>query len=75
MNILWLNNKAGCGVILQCENKEDFALGLYLGNISSNAAEYYGAIYGIYLASFIQPIKCTLIGDSQLVIKQLKKEY
>ena len=42
---------------------------------TNNQAEYYGLILGLTKASRLNITNITIVGDSQLVIKQMKKEY
>jgi ribonuclease HI len=42
---------------------------------TNNQAEYYGLILGLTKAKQLGITNITILGDSQLVIKQMKKEY
>lgn len=59
-----LSNKSSCGVVLKVEKNISFKIGVYLGDVSNNVAEYYGAIYGLWLSALLGASKVVLRGDS-----------
>ena len=67
---------AGAGYLIRNQKKDIiFKSGVYLGINTSNRAEYSGLVYGLKTALTLGVKKLDVIGDSQLVIKQLKGEY
>ena len=47
----------------------------YQGNISNNTTEYEGLLVGLRVAIGLGISKLIVKGDSQLVVKQVNKEY
>jgi ribonuclease HI len=67
---------AACGAVLYDSKKEIVArLAQYIGKTTNNQAEYRALIIGLEKAQRLkaQDIKCYL--DSELVVKQLNREY
>ena len=67
---------AGCGAIIYNEKKKIIAkLVKYIGKATNNQAEYKALILGLEKAKKLKvfDIKCYL--DSELVVKQLNREY
>ena len=44
---------------------------LYLGTMTNNQAEYYGLLAGLEACQAVGVKRITVLGDSQLVIKQV----
>ena len=68
---------SGCGfVIMNSDETEIIAKGSeFLGKNTNNYAEYMGVILGMKRALELDINNLVIKGDSQLVIKQLLKEY
>ncbi|MDQ5970989.1 MAG: ribonuclease [Patescibacteria group bacterium] len=66
---------AAIGGVIYTEEKEIDRFGVTIGSTTNNQAEYQALLYGINLAikHGIKYLDCYL--DSELVVKQLKKEY
>lgn len=70
---------SGCGFLIQDENKKVLFEGsIYIGETTNNQAEYQALYLGLekikaLSSSEVERIDCYL--DSELVVKQLKKEY
>jgi len=67
---------AATGVVIKNENNETIAsYGEYLGAQTNNYAEYSALISGLQKAAEIgaAEVECNL--DSELVVKQMKREY
>lgn len=66
---------AGIGYVLASEGKEPFLHGEYIGETTNNQAEYKALRAGLQKAIElgVTHVKCYL--DSELVVKQMKKEY
>jgi len=68
--------KAGCGIVIY--DNENVIVGkwaVHTGFTTNNRAEYFGAIYGMKLCSDNGIKKIKVLGDSELVIKQLTGIY
>lgn len=66
---------AGIGVIV-CRNGEVIKnLSSYIGNATNNVAEYSALIYGLQEAILFKAESVKVNTDSQLLHRQLKKEY
>jgi len=64
------------GVVLFDENNNIIKeISKYIGYATNNVAEYLAVIYGLQEALYLKAKQITLYLDSQLVSKQLKKEY
>ena len=68
---------SGCGyVIMNSDETEIIAKGSeFIGKNTNNYAEYMGMILGIEKALELNIRNLIIKGDSQLVIKQMLKEY
>lgn len=67
---------AGVGVVIYNEKREIIAqISKYIGKTTNNQAEYRALIYGLEKAKKLggRELKCYL--DSELVVKQLNREY
>ena len=66
---------AGIGGVLYDGEKEIANFSVYLGKKTNNQAEYQALLNGLELAleNKVENLDCYL--DSELVVKQLKKEY
>lgn len=65
----------GCGAILKIGERE-FSFNKYLGeNITNNQAEYNGLLLGLSEAKKRGVKHLLVLGDSQLIIKQMLNEY
>lgn len=69
------NSKAGSGVFIEINNMPILELVRPLGPFSNNIAEYFGALTSLEVARQLGLRDINVIGDSELVIKQLKGEY
>jgi len=68
--------EAGAGyVFYDQEGKEILGKAQYLGIKSNNEAEYSALILGLKMALKLGVTHLYVIGDSQLIIKQMKREY
>jgi len=72
---------AGIGVFI-CDNSNGKSAGAALkrvskpvGILTNNAAEYLALIYGLQEALMLEAKRITLYSDSELVTKQLNREY
>ncbi len=63
------------GVLYNFQNEEIANFSVYLGKATNNQAEYKALLKGLELAleNKVEDLDCYL--DSELVVKQLKKEY
>ena len=71
-------NKGGSGVALNLPTGDHFKYVvqvLYGENITNHAMEYEGLLAGLRACISLGIDKITVKGDSQLVIKQVNKEY
>jgi len=71
------DSESGCGAVVIVNDTVKHNISKYIGRgFTNNQSEYRGLIEGLKLAYQLYP-KCdlTCIGDSQLVIKQMKGEY
>jgi ribonuclease HI len=50
-------------------------LGKPIGRATNNVAEYQAVLLGIELAKSVGAVEVELIGDSELIVKQVKGEY
>lgn len=70
---------SGGGAIIYREsstgNEEVIRCGVFLPSATNNQAEYAGLITGLKHAKFIGVKHLTIIGDSQLIVKQLNGKY
>lgn len=62
--IIKLPNKSSCGVVIKFNENSKFIIGVYIGDVSNNVAEYYGAIYGLYITKLLDIKWVLLRGDS-----------
>lgn len=66
---------AGIGVVI-CQNKEVIKnLSSYIGGATNNVAEYSALIYGLQEALILKADSVKINTDSQLLYRQIKKEY
>lgn len=67
---------AGIGGVLYDQNDQEFAsFSEYLGETTNNQAEYKALLKGLELALEHQVTELSCFLDSELVVKQLNKEY
>ncbi|KKQ49260.1 MAG: Ribonuclease H [candidate division TM6 bacterium GW2011_GWF2_38_10] len=73
---------AGAGVVLQRPGMPPVNGAIYLGNKTNNQAEYIALAYALHLAHFYREqeaqnvdIKLVIYSDSQLLVRQMNKEY
>lgn len=67
---------SGAGAVLYRDNTEIWTESKYLGNHkTNNQAEYSALIIGLYHARNLELPELLVCGDSQMVIKQMLKEY
>ncbi|WP_428389254.1 ribonuclease HI family protein [Mucisphaera sp.] len=67
---------AGAGIFLTDENNQVIAeAGYYLGRCTNNVAEYRGLIHGLETASKLGVTDLLIRLDSELIVKQLRREY
>ncbi len=67
---------AGIGVVLYDENKKIIeTYKEYIGEATNNQAEYRALVKALQLAERHSPEKIECFLDSELVVKQLNKEY
>lgn len=67
---------SGIGVIVCDENGEAFKdVSKYIGDATNNVAEYYALIYGLQEALILRADEVIINTDSELLAKQLSKEY
>lgn len=69
--------KAGAGIYLLKDNEAVYQEGFYLGIKTNNQAEYLALLLGLFLCKqYITTGDVVhIISDSQLLIRQLKREY
>jgi ribonuclease HI len=67
--------EAGAGVYILKDNKPFGELARYLGKTTNNIAEYTAAIMGLEYAVTQGASRVNLFADSELLVKQLNKEY
>jgi len=67
---------AGIGAVLYNENKEKVAeISKYLGVTTNNQAEYRALIEALKKAKELGALELEVFMDSELIVKQLKREY
>ncbi len=67
---------AGIGIVLYDENKRELeTYKEYIGEATNNQAEYRALIEALKLADKYSPAEINCFLDSELVVKQLNKEY
>ncbi|MEM6314921.1 MAG: ribonuclease HI family protein [Planctomycetota bacterium] len=66
---------AGCGVVLSADEVDVVTFGKYVGHATNNVAEYSGLIAGMEAALELGCTHLLVVGDSELVIKQMKGQY
>ncbi|KPK42071.1 MAG: hypothetical protein AMJ78_03680 [Omnitrophica WOR_2 bacterium SM23_29] len=67
---------SGIGVIVCDENGKAFKdVSKYIGDATNNVAEYYALIYGLQEALILRADEVIINTDSELLAKQLSKEY
>ena len=74
----YTKGQGGAGVVLTSPTDERLKYVVqmhYQGNISNNTTEYEGLLAGLRAAIGLSIGKVIVKGHSQLVIKQVKKEY
>lgn len=68
--------RAGAGAVIYCNQVEIWADAKFVGSReTNNVAEYTGLIMGLHEARRLNISRLTVHGDSELIIKQMKKEY
>ena len=68
--------RAGAGAVIYCNQIEIWADAKFVGaRETNNVAEYTGLIMGLHEARRRNISRLTVHGDSELIIKQMKKEY
>jgi ribonuclease HI len=68
--------KAGVGVVIYNTKKETiFEASKYLGETTNNVAEYSALILALKKAKELKAEKITCYADSELMVKQLNREY
>lgn len=68
--------KAGYGFLIYDENKSLIERnGGYLGITTNNVAEYFALIFSLISAIKYNPESITIYSDSQLMVKQINREY
>ena len=66
----------GVGVLLSCENGDTIPLSFKLGfSYSNNAAEYEAYLIGLIIALNIGVKHIRVLGDSNLVVSQVKGDF
>ena len=66
----------GVGVVLSCEDGDTIPLSFKLGfSCSNNAAEYEAYLTGITIALSIGVKHMRVLGDSNLVVSQVKGDF
>ncbi|MCP4482156.1 MAG: ribonuclease HI family protein [bacterium] len=67
---------SGCGCVIYNEaGKELAAKNKYIGRATNNIAEYSALLLGLELALELNPQHIAFFADSELMVKQIKKEY
>lgn len=67
---------AGIGVVVYDVDKKILTeYGEYIGETTNNVAEYRAALKGLQIAQTMKAKKVQLFLDSELVVKQLNREY
>ncbi|MFH1772883.1 MAG: ribonuclease HI family protein [Patescibacteria group bacterium] len=67
---------AGIGAVLMDENKNIISeIFKYIGNATNNQAEYQALIAGLIKAKELKAMDVEVFLDSELVVKQLNREY
>ncbi len=66
---------SGIGVVICLHGETVKNLSAYIGNATNNIAEYTALIYALQEALILKAQVLTINTDSELLCKQLKKEY
>ncbi|OGC05928.1 hypothetical protein A2526_03305 [candidate division WOR-1 bacterium RIFOXYD2_FULL_36_8] len=66
---------AGIGIVIKKDGKTILEISDYIGKTTNNIAEYMAAIRGLTEALILGGTEIELFADSELLIKQIKKEY
>lgn len=66
---------AGIGVVMLQDGRVLKNIANYIGNATNNVAEYTALIYGLEEALMLKAESLKINTDSQLLYRQLKKEY
>ncbi|MDD4607417.1 MAG: ribonuclease HI family protein [Patescibacteria group bacterium] len=66
---------AGIGVVIELSNGDVKTYHQYLGETTNNQAEYQAIVLALEKARLYKPDEIDLYSDSELVIKQLNREY
>jgi ribonuclease HI len=67
---------AGAGAVLYKNNEEFWSNSIYVGDKeTNNVAEYNGLVMGLDKATELGIKEILVMGDSELIIKQMKGEY
>jgi ribonuclease HI len=68
--------ESGAGVVLKTpEGEEVGRFGRYLGKKTNNHAEYEAVLLGLHQAREFGASEVTILSDSDLLVRQLLKEY
>ena len=67
--------EAGAGIFILRDGKPHEKIARYLGRTTNNVAEYTAAIIGLEYAIKQGATQVKLFADSELLVKQLNKEY
>jgi ribonuclease HI len=67
---------AGYGVVISSDDGVPLVtIGSFIGNATNNVAEYRGLIRGLEEALKLNATRLEVVGDSELVIRQMRREY
>lgn len=67
---------AGYGVVISSDDGVPLVtIGSFIGNATNNVAEYRALIRGLQEALKLNATHLDVIGDSELVIRQMRREY
>lgn len=67
---------SGAGAVIYKNNEEIWSTSIYVGDKeTNNVAEYSGLILGLNKASDLGIKELLVIGDSELIVKQMKGQY
>ena len=67
---------AGVGVVVRAEDGTPLVtLGRFIGRATNNVAEYRALITGLQRAKELGATKIRVLGDSELIVKQMRGEY
>jgi ribonuclease HI len=67
---------AAIAAVLSDQNREVvYSAGELIGRATNNVAEYRALIFGIEQAKLLGATELDLVGDSELIVKQIRGEY